>query len=954
MKKITTFFGLMLFSLITFSTQAQEKPNLTPDDFKQWQSLRSNLISQDGIWASYQIVLNEGNDTLFIVNTNTDSVYKEAFGTRLKFTGDSKYACYLIGKSKKDQDKMKEKKQTLHYKLAVLNLETGDKIIYPEVSSVLIPKEGSYLLLSMYKPKESKAKGTDRVLYNLNDKSMRTLGNIASASFNKQGNLLAYITEPVNAVGYGVEVIDLEENTTKILASDTTGFSKLSWQKEGNSIAFFHQLKNKDYDEDTYEIVAYRNISKGWNKETFSPGKADGFPDMMRISNSSIQWAEDMSSIFFGIQERNYSKKKKDDIKKKAEELEDNDKDKDKDDSDEDKEGDKEGDSDEDKEGDEKDAEKKEKTVKADDKLPGVDVWHWKDPKIQPRQKKTYSSDKNFSYRSIWNLDTNNFRQISDSSYRKVQISGDQKHALIYTEKPYEPQFRLTYADYTLVDLETGEKKEILKNFTGYLKSSPEGKYLVYFKDRNWFSYDIKSEEHVNLTGSQALPFWNTEDDHPAEVRPSWGFGGWTQDDKYALIYDQYDVWAFKPDGSEALRLTKGRTDKNIFRVKRMDYEKDYLDTKELMYLSVFGHKTKKSGIYTMKWGKDPVKLIFEDKSISSYGFTKAKKADKYMWTESTYVQSPTLMVGGSDLADKKLIIKSNPQQEDFAWGHAELVEFTNKNGKDLQGVLHYPANYEPGKKYPMLVYIYEIRSNSLHSYINPSEKSFYNTTNYVQQDFFVFQPDIVYRLNDPGVSAVECVIPAVEKVLSTGMIDKDKIGLMGHSWGAYQTAFIITQTDLFSAAVAGAPLTDMISMYTEIYWNTGSPNQGIFETSQGRFTKPYWEIMDKYIENSPMFQAKNINTPLLVAFGDKDGAVDWHQGIELYTTMRRMEKPYVMLVYAGENHSVRKKENTLDYTKKINEWFNYYLINDKPASWITEGIPYLEKMKKEAAQKKK
>ena len=490
-------------------------------------------------------------------------------------------------------------------------------------------------------------------------------------------------------------------------------------------------------------------------------------------------------------------------------------------------------------------------------------------------------------------------------------------------------------------------------NYTGYIIPSPDGGYLQYFKDKNWWIYDIEEKSHTNLTASLPVPFWNIRDDHPAEVRPAFGSGGWLKDDKYVLLNDEYDVWSVKPDGSDAKVLTSGREKENIFRSRKMDFKKDYLDPKEMMYFSISGDKTKKSGLYHMKWGKQPQELIFVDKAISAYGIRKAKDADIFLYTQSTYVESPSLYITDTDFTNPKLVASTNPQQADYAWGKAELVDFTNKNGKELQGVLHYPANYEPGKQYPMLVYIYEIRSNSLHNYIKPSEKSFYNVTNYVQQGFFVFQPDIVYRLNDPGVSAVECVVPAVEKVIETGMIDKDKIGLMGHSWGAYQTAFIITQTDMFSAAVAGAPLTDMISMYTEIYWNSGSPNQKIFETTQGRFTKPYWEIMDKYIENSPMFQAININTPLLVAFGDKDGAVDWHQGIELYTTMRRMEKPYVMLVYEGENHSVRKKENTLDYTKKINEWFNYYLTGQDPANWIIDGIPYLEKKKKEEAQKK-
>jgi len=213
--------------------------------------------------------------------------------------------------------------------------------------------------------------------------------------------------------------------------------------------------------------------------------------------------------------------------------------------------------------------------------------------------------------------------------------------------------------------------------------------------------------------------------------------------------------------------------------------------------------------------------------------------------------------------------------------------------------------------------------------------------------------PDIIYKTNHPGESAVDCVVPAVREVINTGMIDEKQIGIMGHSWGAYQTAFIITQTDLFSAAVAGAPLTDMISMYNEIYWNSGGGNQVIFETSQGRFIKPYWELMDEFIANSPMFQAANIQTPLLVTFGDQDGAVDWHQGIEMYTTMRRMEKEMIMLVYADENHSVRKEENRLDYTRKINEFFDHHLKGKEAPKWITEGVSYQERMKKEKKIKK-
>jgi dipeptidyl aminopeptidase/acylaminoacyl peptidase len=233
-----------------------------------------------------------------------------------------------------------------------------------------------------------------------------------------------------------------------------------------------------------------------------------------------------------------------------------------------------------------------------------------------------------------------------------------------------------------------------------------------------------------------------------------------------------------------------------------------------------------------------------------------------------------------------------------------------------------------------------------VHSYQPPSKTSPYNTTVFNAEGYFVFQPDIVYRDRNPGLSAVECVVPAVEKVLETGMIDRDRIGLVGHSWGAYQTSFIVTQTDLFSAAVAGAPLTDLISMYLSIYWNTGGTDARIFEISQGRMEVPFWEDLDAYMNNSALFNIGSMNTPLLVAFGDEDGAVDWHQGIELYNAARRAGKEFVLLVYPGENHSLRQEPNQLDYHKRIKAWFGHYLKGEQAPGWITEGVAHLDRQK--------
>ncbi len=923
MRKIALLLLLALFANASV-VQAQEKKSLTPADYKTWERLQGALISQDGLWIAYQIANEEGADTLYIKGYAKDTLYREAYASGLQFSPDSKFAVFRIGVSKKEQEALEEKKQPLRYQMGILDLMTGKRQVVKEVSSFRLPEKGPWLAASMYPPKDFKGKGTDLLLMNLETGSSRTLGNVSDYGFNKPGDFLSYIVQPVNPTGHGVELLDLKNQSIRILNSDTVSFTQLTWEKDGVSLAFMKTVKSDDFEEENHQILVIRNVYKNSLPEIFNPLSHHGFPDKMRVAANRLTWSDDEKSMIFGIRPWTPKEKKKDRSKPEVKDSTAT-----------------------------QDVKKVDKAMPAkDEKLPGVDVWHWRDPQIQPRQQKTYSQDSNRSFLSVWNLESGLFMQVADSVYEQAGIANNQPFGWISGGKKYEPQFRLTYQDYLRVDLRTGARELILERHTGYLNGSPGGGYILYFSDNNWWSYHLSTGTHTNLTATAPVPFWDIRDDHPAEVRPPFGMGGWMKDDQWVLLYDEFDVWAVTPDGKKSMKLTQGREKEIIYRINRINWEEPYLDPKEPLYLSMSGDKSKETGYAVMKWGGQPQTLIYESRRV--YGLTPARQADRFIFTTSTYDESPVLKLTGKDFVNPGVVVATNPQQEDFLWGKAELVDFQNKDGKPLQGVLHYPAGYEPGKRYPMVVYIYEIRSTSLHSYINPSEKSSYNITNYVQNGFFVFQPDIIYRLDDPGFSAVECVVPAVEKVISTGMIDQSRIGLMGHSWGAYQTAFIITQTDLFSAAVAGAPLTDMISMYTEIYWNTGSPNQGIFETSQGRFTRPYWEIMDKYLSNSPMFQAANIKTPLLVAFGDQDGAVDWHQGIELYSTMRRMEKQMVMLVYAGENHGLRKEENMKDYTERIVQWFDHFLLGKDAARWITEGVPYLEKMEREAKAKKK
>lgn len=908
---------LVAFVLCAGSLTAQQKKNLTTDDYGKWQSIGSNDLSPNGEWVAYQVTVQEDNDTMYVMNRNTGKLYKLEFSTAPEFSKDNKWIAYRIGLPFKEAEKLRDQSKPIEYKMGLLNLETGKKQVVQNIARFGFSRNGKFLAAYLTPPKENKDKGSVLLLKNLSDNTTRTIGNVTEYAFNKKSDFIAYIVESANVAGNSVELFNVNNYTLSVIASDTLKFSKLNWQKEGDGLSFFKTFKKEGYEEDNAVVYSYTDLYKTASLKILDPTEMASFPKNMRIHNASnLRLSDDMSAVFFGI--KTWTLKPKKDDKKTVDSS------KAKTDS------------------------SKSIAIKkpaADDKLPAVDIWHWKDPEIQPRQKLTFGQDKDASFLSVWNTGSNQFFQLAKENTPDALLTGNQKFAVTSTNKKYKPAFKEDYADFYLLNTQSGEEKLLyersLAGFNTGPRTSPDGKFLYYFKDKHWWTYEITSGKNTNITQNIKADFQDVRDDHPA-TRPPVGAGGWTKGDKEILLYDEYNVWAVKPDGSGGRKLTEGEKEETMFRVFRVDFEETYLDDSKPIYFSAFGDKNKKTGYYKMENGKTE-KLIFEDLSVSR--LVKAKDANAFMYVKQDYHLSPELYAGDNFTNDKK-ITGTNPQQQNYYWGKSQLISFTNTKGKKMQGALFYPANYEPGKQYPMIVYIYEILSNTVHGYTTPSARNAYNTTNFTTNGYFVFRPDIVYETNDPGMSAVNCVVPAVKEVLKTGMIDKEKVGIMGHSWGAYQTAFLVTQTDMFKAACAGAPLTDLISMSLSIYWNSGTPDQKIFETSQGRFDGPWYERTDAHIRNSPMFNASKIKAPLLVAFGDKDGAVDWHQGIEMYGTMRRMEKPHVMLVYADENHGLAKKENQIDYQKRQREWFDHYLLGKPADKWITDGVSYLDKMK--------
>ena len=707
--------------------------------------------------------------------------------------------------------------------------------------------------------------------------------------------------------------LDLQNMVTRVLESDTDEFSSLTWHDDENRLAFLKKIENEDYEDATHHIFAASGLSESPRINRFDPAEINGFPNDYRVVDyRSLRWSDDGRRLFFGIKE--WEKKEETPADTTDESSED-----------------------------EQDEKKEEEDEDPDAHLDptNVEVWHWQDDRIQPRQQVMESRDLESNFLSVWHIDENRFVQLMDNHEHSATLTGDQMHAILYDPTPYYPRFRESWNDVYVVDVADGSQRQVLERHE-FVQSSPGGNYLLYFRDNDWWSYDIRDDRHRNLTDDVDTRFNNYTFVSGREQDRPFGSGQWAEEDEWVLLYDEFDIYKAEPDGRNIERITNGSADEIRYRQQRIDYENDALDPREPFYTNMFGDKTKDRGYARIDRRNRVETLIYESKMIAR--LDKAEDEDIFVYQMETAVDSPDIFLVDASFGDPEALTNTNPQQEDVHWAGDELISFENDRGVELEGRLLYPANYDPDKTYPMMVYIYERRSQTMHNYNIPTRTSPYNQRRFSSEGFFVFEPDITYELRQPGVSAVQSVVPAVEKVLETGMINEDQIGLTGHSWGAYQTAFIITQTDLFSSAVAGAPLTNMVSMYNSIYWNSGTPDATIFEISQGRFPDPYWQDWDNFIDNSPIFNIDQTVTPLMVMFGTEDGAVDFNQGVELYITMRRMGKPHVMLVYEGENHSLARRENQIDYATRAFEWHRHYTLGEEPPEWIKSGLPHVER----------
>jgi dipeptidyl aminopeptidase/acylaminoacyl peptidase len=385
----------------------------------------------------------------------------------------------------------------------------------------------------------------------------------------------------------------------------------------------------------------------------------------------------------------------------------------------------------------------------------------------------------------------------------------------------------------------------------------------------------------------------------------------------------------------------------------RRQADQPAISTTRPLLLSAVDERTKASGLYRVAFtgGAEPgpTKLVMLDKAFGVP--IKARNADVYVFTLSRFEEFGNLWTSSGAFTDMKKVSDANPQQAQYNWGTSELIDYVNADGKHLQAILTKPENFDPSKKYPMLVYIYEQLTNNLHRYVAPAPGgSSINVTRYVSNGYIILQPDIVYDLGYPGQSALKCVLPAVQKALTLGFVDPARVGIQGHSWGGYQISYMITKTNIFRAVEAGASVGDMFGGYGGIRWGTGMSRAFQYEKTQSRIGVPPWKNPLIYMENSPIFWIENIHTPYLTMANDEDDAVPWQQGIEFFTAMRRLGKEAYMFVYNGEKHGLRQRENQKHWTVHMAEYFDYFFKDAPKPDWMEHGVPYLDKGKRDVS----
>jgi dipeptidyl aminopeptidase/acylaminoacyl peptidase len=908
--------GTLLFSWILFTTvtvNAQQRA-MTFEDVMQFRQIRNSTVSSGGNWVGYDFWPDRGDGEAIFVNTrDPKKQYIIPLGQRPVFSPDEKWAAVAGKPSLAAEETAKKKKSKTYGDVSLIDLTTGAVTTYKNGKAFEFSPDGKWFwvhfntpdsLEKVYKKNSKRTLGSKLLLKELAGSRSREWPLVSAAAFDSVTAVLAFgVADTAGNNSLRLVFPEKADKDSIVHARKEALYDRLKWHYSTRSLAFVAGDQDKEGKTMRGDLSVWQpakgvrllakadSVTKGW----IIPQKAD------------LNWTKDGRFVLFGLrlapvkpvsyEDSAFTQASYYDVRRILSGIE-------------------------------------------------GDLWHTSEPRIKTLEKKVKDRWKTQFFTAVADLTTGITVQLSDTASPGIRTLTNAHRGLSFTEMPWIKASLWDGGRYDLavVDYAGGKRTPVVQGIRSPGVISPDGRFVAYWKAPHWFLFEVATAQTVNLTEKLGVRFDDEDHDSPSEP-PSYGFGGWTHGARHVLLYDRYDIWMIGTADQKATNITvNGREKQLMYRLVRTDSDVETVAPNAPLLVSATHELKKYQGMYQVNAAKPgAIKLIEEDAKWSFVA--KPKKAAQYIVTRQTYRDYPDLYITDPGFKKPSNVTAAGSQTAAFNWGNASLVDWKSTDGRPMQGVLITPGGYTPGTKLPVLVYFYEIMSDRLYDFPAVNIDTRPDFAQFVSNGYAVFLPDIVYRMDGrPMKSAYDCLVPGVQKIIDMGVADPARIGLHGHSWGGTQTTYLISQTNMFKAAIAGAPVTNWVSAYSGIRWESGLARTFQYERSQSRIGASLWEKPELYLDNSAVWHADKIKTPLLLQHGDADGAVPWYQSIELYLALRRLNQPVWFLQYFGEDHHLAKYPNKLDYAMKFKAFFDHYLKDEPMPGWMKEGVPYWPK----------
>ena len=919
--------------LAAFAAHAQKKP-LDHTVYDSWQSVSSPYISKSGKFVLFQVVPQEGDNQLFLKTKENKELIQIPRGYNGKLTDTENHLLSLVkapfAVTREAKIKKKKAEELPKDSLAIYNLTTSSLVKFAQVKSYKIADQNNNFVSFLFdkeinEKSEAKTandatstkKSSDKkkktvatlALYDLNSGDSVQFSSVDQYEWNKNGSKIVFSkkTDSKDSLSKesGVYLYEIATKKLKKISNGKGNYKNFKFDESGNQLAYLGDLSNEKALLKNYNLYYYSN---GIDTAQYLATKtSNGIPKNWSVSgDGDIRFSKNGEKLFFGIAPIPRVKD----------------------------------------------------TTLVDFEHAKVDVWNWQDDYLQPMQLVNLKKDLARNFLAVTYPKYNrNIIPLTDQTFNSTALTpdGNEEYILARTDfgKRIASQWEgRTRDDIYLVSTKTGNKELILSDFSGNAILSPDAKYIVYFdQDKGtWNSYQVSSKKKTVLNDGIPASFADEENDMPTSAQ-GYGMAAWSPDFKGIYVNSRYDIWYFNLDGSNKSILTNGygAASQTTFRYLPLKREEDReqattLDYKKGGFLTSFDNKTKESGFYQFKGQhSDPKSLLVEAKTFKN--ISSSADQQTILYSKEDYMNSPNIYTNTIKFKDELQLSNINPQQANYNWGTAELVHWTTPEGNQAEGILYKPENFDPAKKYPIIAYFYEKLSDGLYTYQPPAPTpSRLNIPYFVSNEYLVFAPNISYKTGHPGQSAEEYINSGMRYLAQNAWVDSTKMGIQGQSWGGYQVAHLITRTNMYAAAWTGAPVVNMTSAYGGIRWQTGMSRQFQYEHTQSRIGKTLWEAPELYIENSPLFHLDKVKTPVVIMANDNDGAVPWYQGIEMFTALRRLNKPVWMLNYNGDEHNLILRQNRKDIQIREQQFFDHFLKGAPAPAWMKKGVPATEK----------